>query len=76
MSRKIQSTSRKPRIAIVGATGRVDLTEQNIDVRLLVKPNAPSDRPLKAADLEDAETIVLRGPWQAPYVRGENAAVP
>jgi AsmA protein len=60
----------------LGATGRVDLTEQNIDVRLLVKPNAPSDRPLKAADLEDAETIVLRGPWQAPYVRGENAAVP
>jgi AsmA protein len=60
----------------LGATGRVDLTEQNIDVRLLLKPNAPSDRPLKAADLADAETVVLRGPWQAPYVRAEDAAVP
>jgi hypothetical protein len=60
----------------LGAAGRVDLTEQNIDLRLLLKPNAPSDRQLKAADLADAETIMLRGPWQAPYVRGEDAAVP
>jgi AsmA protein len=60
----------------LGATGRVDLTEQNIDVRLLLKPNAPSDRPLKPADLADAETVGLRGPWQAPYVRAEDAAVP
>jgi AsmA protein len=56
----------------IAATGRVDLAERTLDLRLLVKPNVPTDRPLKPADVVDGEAIALRGSWQTPFVRAES----
>lgn len=57
----------------LGATGHIDLTEQTLDVRLLMKPNVPTDRPLKPADVVDGEAVALRGSWHTPFVRAEAA---
>jgi len=57
----------------LGATGRVDLAEQTLDLRLLMKPNVPTDRPLKPADVVDGEAVALRGSWHTPFVRAESA---
>jgi AsmA protein len=53
----------------LAASGRVDLSERTLDLQLSVKPNAPADRPLKPADMADAEGVTLRGFWQEPFVR-------
>lgn len=60
----------------LAATGRIDLVEQTLDLRLLMKPNVPADRPLKPADVVDGEAVQLRGSWHAPFVRGEDVAAP
>lgn len=54
----------------LAAVGRVDLAEQTLDLRLLMKPNVPTDRPLKPADVIDGEAVALRGSWHSPFVRG------
>jgi AsmA protein len=58
------------------AAGRIDMIEHVLDLRLSVKPQTPSEHPPNSADLGDAEAIALRGSWQAPIVRAENAAKP
>ncbi|MBX9590640.1 MAG: AsmA-like C-terminal region-containing protein [Hyphomonadaceae bacterium] len=59
------------------ASGRVGLADGNMDLRLVVKPNVPGDRPLQVADMLGGEVISLRGPWQEPLVRlEEEAAAP
>jgi uncharacterized protein involved in outer membrane biogenesis len=55
----------------LAASGRVDLSERTLDLHLSVKPNVPTDRPLKPADMVDAEAITLRGFWQEPFVRAQ-----
>ena len=45
-----------------------------MDLRLAVKSNVPTDRPLQAADMNGGEVISLRGPWQEPLVRLEEEA--
>jgi len=57
----------------VAASGRVDLAERTLDLHLSVKPNAPADRPLKPTDLAATEAVRVRGFWQEPFVRGEEA---
>ena len=56
----------------LAAVGRIDLTDQTLDLHLRVKPSAPTDRPLQPADVVDGEAIALRGPWLAPFVRAED----
>jgi len=59
------------------ASGRFGLADGNMDLRLVVKPNVPADRPLQAGDMTGGEVISLRGPWQDPLVRlEEEAALP
>jgi AsmA protein len=53
-------------------TGRVGIVDGNMDARLMLKPGAPADRPLRPADAA-AETVTLRGPWASPEVRGEDS---
>src|SRR5262249_22755279 len=45
----------------LAATGRIDLAQRTLELRLQIKPNAPTDRPLKPADVADGEAIILRG---------------
>ena len=60
----------------LAATGRFGLADGNMDLRLIVKPNLPADRPLQAADMTGGEVISLRGPWQEPFVRLEEESIP
>jgi AsmA protein len=60
----------------LAAAGRVDLADHTLDLRLLMKANQPTDRPLKPADVADGEAFALRGPWQAPLVRWQEAGPP
>ena len=55
----------------LAASGRVDLSERTLDLHLALTPNAPTDRPLKAADMAGAEAVTVRGFWQEPFVRGQ-----
>lgn len=48
------------------ASGRADLSEGSLDVRLLAKSNVPTDRPPTSADLAGGATMSLRGTWQGP----------
>ena len=57
----------------LGASGRLGLADGNMDLRLTVKQNLPTDRPLNATDMTGGEVIVLRGPWQEPMVRAEDS---
>ncbi|HZT48723.1 MAG TPA: AsmA-like C-terminal region-containing protein [Hyphomicrobiaceae bacterium] len=57
----------------VGASGRIDLVERTLDLRLFMKPSVPTDRPLKLADVVGADTVTVRGPWAEPFVRPEEA---
>jgi hypothetical protein len=45
-----------------------------MELRLTVKPGVPTDRPLQAADMADADVISLRGAWREPFVRLEEQA--
>ena len=56
----------------LAASGRFGLGDGNMELRLILKPNVPTDRPLKSADMTGGEVINLRGPWQEPVVRGED----
>src|SRR5262249_45981476 len=51
----------------LAAVGRIDLTDQTLDLHLRVKPSAPTDRPLQPADVVDGQAIALRGPWLAAF---------
>ena len=46
----------------------------NMDLRLAMKSNVATDRPLQAADMSGGEVISLRGPWHEPFVRLEEEA--
>jgi uncharacterized protein involved in outer membrane biogenesis len=55
----------------IAASGRFGLDDGNMEMRVTLKPNVPTDRPLKAADMIGGEVVSLRGPWHDPFVRGE-----
>lgn len=59
----------------LAASGRFGLTDGNMDLRLTMKPNVPTDRPLQAADMVGGEVISLRGPWHEPLVRLEDEGI-
>jgi AsmA protein len=65
----------RARVGGVGlaASGRLGLGDGNMEMRVMMKSNVPSDRPLKHSDMVGGEMISLRGPWQEPLVRGEDA---
>jgi AsmA protein len=50
------------------ASGRLDLDDGYMDMRLTWKPETPADQPPTDAP---GETVSLRGPWHAPIVRTE-----
>jgi AsmA protein len=58
----------------LAATGRVDLSERTLDLHLAVKPNAATDKPLTSADMLGAEAVTVRGFWQEPFVRAQEAS--
>jgi AsmA protein len=58
----------------ISATGRVDLVEGTLDVRLATKPNVAADKPLQPDDMQGAEAVTLNGSWQEPQVRAAEAA--
>jgi AsmA protein len=58
----------------IAASGRVDLAERTLDLRLLTKPGVPTDRPLKPADMAGAESVTVRGSWLEPFVRAGDSA--
>jgi AsmA protein len=57
----------------VAASGRIDLAQRTLDLQLFMKSSVPTDRPLKPADVVGSDTATVRGPWQEPFVRGEEA---
>jgi AsmA protein len=57
----------------VAASGRIDLVERTLELRLYMKGGVPTDRPLKLADVVGADTVTVRGPWHEPFVRAEEA---
>jgi len=59
----------------IAAAGRVDLAERTLDLQLFAKANPPADRPLKTADLVDADLVSVTGSWQEPLVRGGAGAL-
>ncbi|KAB2913440.1 MAG: AsmA family protein [Hyphomicrobiaceae bacterium] len=54
----------------VGASGRVDLVEGTLNLDLLMKPEVPADRPLKAVDLLGGDAVRVTGTWRQPLVQG------
>jgi hypothetical protein len=52
--------------------GRLGLVDGNLDARLILKSNLPPDQPLKLTDVP-TESVILRGPWSKPDVRGEES---
>jgi hypothetical protein len=58
----------------LGASGRLGLDDGNMEMRLIVKQNVPTDRPIAAADMVGGDVIYLRGPWQEPVVRADDDA--
>jgi AsmA protein len=59
----------------VATSGRIDLVERTLDLRLYMKPSVPADRALKLADVVGADTVTVRGPWREPFVRAEEAGL-
>jgi hypothetical protein len=53
----------------ISATGRVDLVEGTLDLRLATKPNVAVDKPLQPDDMRGAQAVTLNGSWQEPLVR-------
>lgn len=56
----------------LGAKGSIDLAERTMDLRLISKPNVPAierGKPVPPVDMTGAETVSVRGSWQAPVVR-------
>jgi AsmA protein len=58
----------------ISATGRVDLVEGTLDVRLATKPNVAADTPLQPDDMLGAQAVTVHGPLQGPTVRPAEAA--
>jgi hypothetical protein len=54
----------------LAASGRLDLDDGYMDVRLTWKQTPSADQPPKPAGTS-GETVSLRGPWYAPIVRSE-----
>lgn len=54
----------------LAASGRLDLDDGYMDMRLTWKPIPQADQPPRPADA-GGETVSLRGPWYAPIVRLE-----
>ncbi len=59
----------------LGASGRFGLDDGNMEIRLIVKQNVPTDRAITPADVAGGEIVYLRGPWQEPVVRAEDSDV-
>jgi hypothetical protein len=59
----------------LAASGRIDLAERTLDLRVSMKPGVPTDRPLKPSDMSGAESVTMQGPWLEPFVRGQEADV-
>jgi AsmA protein len=59
----------------LAASGRIDLSERTLDLHLVVRPNAAADKPLKPAEMAGAEAVTVRGFWQEPFVRPQEAAI-
>ena len=57
----------------LAASGRIDLSERTLDMHLAVRPNAAADKPLKPTDMAGAEAVTVRGFWQEPFVRPQEA---
>jgi hypothetical protein len=57
----------------LAASGRIDLSERTLDLHLAVRPNAAADKPLKPTDMAGAEAVTVRGFWQEPFVRPQEA---
>ena len=62
----------------LGASGRFGLDDGNMEIRLTVKQNVPTDRAITAADMVGGDIVYMRGPWQEPVVRAEDgdASIP
>ena len=58
----------------ISATGRVDLVEGTLDLRLATKPNVAADKPLQPDDMQGAQAVTVHGAWQEPFVRPAEAA--
>jgi AsmA protein len=58
----------------ISATGRVDLAEGTLDVRVATKPIVAADKPLQPDDMLGAQAVTVQGPWQGPSVRPVEAA--
>jgi AsmA protein len=58
----------------ISATGRVDLVEGTLDMRVATKPNVAADKPLQPDDMLGAQAVKVQGPWQGPSVRPAEAA--
>ncbi len=67
------SCRRAPAPLGLAASGRVDLSERTLDLHLAVRPNAAADKPLKPTDMAGAEAVTVRGFWQEPFVRPQEA---
>ncbi len=59
----------------LAGSGRAGLADGNMELRLLLKTNVPTDRPLKADDMSGGEVMTLRGPWHEPVLRRDDADV-
>ena len=58
----------------ISATGRVDLVEGTLDLRLATKPNVATDKPLQPDDMQGAQAVTLKGSWLEPHVKPAEAA--
>jgi AsmA protein len=57
-------------------TGRLGIADGNMDARLVLKgAPAPPGQPLRLVDA-GVKTLMLRGPWASPEVRGEDGEPP
>ena len=58
----------------ISATGRIDLVEGTLDVRLATKPNVAADKPLQPDDMQGADAVTVNGSLQEPLVRAAETA--
>jgi hypothetical protein len=49
------------------ASGRADLGDGSLDLRLITKPNIATDRPPVSADMAGGTSVSMRGSWQGAF---------
>jgi AsmA protein len=57
----------------ISASGRIDLVEGTLDVRLAMKANVAAGRPLKPEEMSGAQAVTVHGSWFEPFVRPEES---